>query len=62
MLCYPKYFKERNLFGLICCTTTYEVYKTLFELYRQYLPAQFAGPAGMAGSGQAEARGQWEAR
>ena len=31
---------ERNLFGLICCTTTYEVYKPMFDLYRRYLPAE----------------------
>lgn len=30
---------ERNLFGLIRCTTTYEVYKTPSALYRRYLPA-----------------------
>lgn len=30
---------ESRLFGLICCTTTYEVYKRGFNLYRRYLPA-----------------------
>src|SRR5882762_7235388 len=30
---------ERDLFGLVCCTTTYEVYKSCHLLYRRYLPA-----------------------
>jgi hypothetical protein len=48
--CYPlaiPIFKERNLFGLICCTTTYEVYKTRFDLYRRYLPAELTASVRM---------------
>ncbi|MFM0737627.1 hypothetical protein PQQ51_10340 [Paraburkholderia xenovorans] len=35
----PSYL-ESKLFGLICCTTTYEVYKTRVQLYSRYLPGQ----------------------
>jgi hypothetical protein len=34
-------FLERNLFGLVCCTMTYEVYKTSYKLYSRYLPAEY---------------------
>lgn len=35
--------KESNLFALIRCTTTYEVYKRQSALYRRYLPEERRG-------------------